>query len=309
VSDVCTNCGAGLSGAYCAACGQKRFVETDRRFAHLVRQFVAAATDLDGRFWGSVRAFLREPGRLSRDYIEGRRARWMSPIALFLLINVAYFFFAQKSDFAAPFEWEVPGRIQVLAREPGKIDAADIERLHADPGPVYGRLTAVLVDRRVQARDRAERAASNGQRGYSHRDYRRDYDAKVLQVTKAITIVHVPLLALALMLLFWRARRYYAEHFVVALHLLAFTLALVLMVTLGWDLLHVFVPPTDWHFSIGNWFIRGAVTIYCLVALRRVYLVAWGWSAIATLGLFTAYVLVNVYLYRPVLFLTVFALT
>src|SRR5262245_56481821 len=103
-SNDCANCGARLYGAYCAVCGQKRFVEADRRFGNLIRQFVAAATDLDGRLWGTLRALMLEPGRLSRDYIDGRRVRWMPPITLFLLVNLVYFFFAPQSDFAMPFE-------------------------------------------------------------------------------------------------------------------------------------------------------------------------------------------------------------
>jgi hypothetical protein len=58
-----------------------------------------------------------------------------------------------------------------------------------------------------------------------------------------------------------------------------------------------------------NWLIRIVLTVYILIALRRAYAVGWAWSGAATLGLLASYVVINVYLYRPVLFLTVFALT
>ena len=51
-------------------------------------QAVAVATDLDGRFWRSLRALMLQPGRLSRDYLDGRRRHWMTPGGLFLLANV-----------------------------------------------------------------------------------------------------------------------------------------------------------------------------------------------------------------------------
>lgn len=309
MSDVCANCGAGLTGSYCAVCGQKRFVEADRRFGHLLRQFVAAATDLDGRIWGSVFALLLRPGKLSRDFIEGRRARWMSPIGLFLLVNVVYFFVVQSSDFATPFTWEMPGRIDVLARDPGTIDPAEAAGLRADPGPLHSRFTAPLVDGRVQARAAAARAASDGRRGYDYRDYRRAYDAKVPEVSKAMVVLHVPFLGAVLMLMFLRSRCYYAEHFIVALHLLAFNMAALQILVNVSDLLHLFIPPADWHNSALNWVVRGVMTVYVVIALRRVYGVTWGWSAAATISLFIAYILINFYLYRPVLFLVVFALT
>ena len=309
LSDVCANCGAQLTGAYCAACGQKRLVDADRRFGHLLREFVSAATDLDGRFWRSVGALLFRPGLLSRDYIDGRRARWLSPISLFLLVNLFYFFFVQESDFATPFTWEVPGRIAVLAYEPGTLDADEATRLRADPGPLYSHFTAPLVERRVEERDAAARAASNGRQGYDYRDYRRAYDAKTPEISKAMAVEHVPFLAAVLLLMFWRARRYYSEHFVVALHLLAFNMAAIQILVHGTDLLDLFVSRADWHNSALNWLIRGIMTIYAVIAVRRVYDVAWGWAIAGTVGLFAAYIAINVYLYRPALFLVVFALT
>jgi len=306
---ACTNCGSRLYGEYCSTCGQKRFVEADRRFGNLLRQFVEAATDLDGRFWGTIGALLLQPGRLSHDYIEGRRARWMSPIALFLLVNLVYFVSALQSDFATPFDWEVPGRIALQARDPGSISADDAAQLQADPGPFHSRFTAALVERRVQARNADARAASDGERGYDYRDYRRAYNAKVPEISKAMAVAHVPFLAVALMLLFWRHRRYYAEHFIVALHLVAFYMAAIPLLGHGSNLLYLLVPPFDWQNSLLNWIIRGVMTAYIVVALRRVYAVGWRWSTAGTFGLVAAYVLINFYLYRPMLFLVVFALT
>lgn len=308
-NDSCANCGAALTGQFCPVCGQKRFVASDRRFGSLLRQFVEAATDLDGRFWGTLRTLLAKPGRLSRDYIDGRRARWISPIALFLLVNLVYFVSGVQSDLATPFGWEVPGRIAVESADSGTLSEEDAARLGARPGPLHSLLTAPLVDRRVAQRDAEARAASNGERGYHYRDYRDAYNAKVPEISKVLTIVHVPLLAVALMLMFRRSGRYFAEHFVVTLHLVAFYMAVIVIVDFSRDLAQLIVAPADWQNILLNWLIRIVLTVYILVALRRVYDFAWAWSAAATLGLLAAYVVVNVYLYRPILFLTVFALT
>ncbi len=305
MGESCANCGATLTGRYCAACGQKRFVEADRRFAHLLRQLVQAATDLDGRFWGSLRALLFRPGLLSRDYIAGRRARWMSPIALFLLVNVAFFFFAPESDLAVPFEWQVPERIVALARDPG----AAVSPQRAYPGSPHSRFTAALVDRRVRARDAAARADSHGMRGYDYRDYRRAYDAAMPEISKAMAIVHVPFLAVALTLLFRRRRRYYAEHFVVALHLMAFLMVAMQIVVHGMNWLHAIMPALDRQSSLVDWIVRGVMAIYVAIALRRAYDITWWWSIPAMLGLFLAYVLITFYVYRTIQFLVVFALT
>ena len=88
---ICANCDAVLEGEYCAACGQRRFRPRDRRMAHLLGESFVALTEFDGRIWRSLRAALLQPGRIARDWIEGRRARWISPVRLFLLANLLYF--------------------------------------------------------------------------------------------------------------------------------------------------------------------------------------------------------------------------
>lgn len=306
-NNTCANCGTVLRGEFCSACGQKRFVESDRRFGNLAQQFVESATDLDGRLWGTLRALLFQPGLLSRDYMDGKRVRWMSPIALFLLVNLVYFFSALQSDFATPFSWEVPGEIKLELRD--DVSPEDAARLLEDSGPFHSIVTVELIQRRIEERNAAALAESNGTRGYGYRDYQQEYDAAVPEVSKALAILHVPLLALALMLLFRKKQRYYAEHFVVALHLIAFYMAAILVFGYAASLLHLFIPTADWHNDVLNWVIRIALTTYIVIALHRAYSVGWGWSAAATLGLFGAYVLINFYLYRPALFLTVFALT
>src|SRR6476660_8010802 len=71
---------------------------------------------------------------------------------------------------------------------------------------------------------RRPRAGSNSAcaSGYGRPDYRLAYDAKANDVSKALGILHVPIAALALLLMFAGQRRYYAEHFIFALHYLSF---------------------------------------------------------------------------------------
>ncbi len=60
-------------------------------FSHLAHEFLATATDHDSRIWRTLLALLFRPGLLSHEYMEGRRARWISPISLFLAVYVIYF--------------------------------------------------------------------------------------------------------------------------------------------------------------------------------------------------------------------------
>jgi hypothetical protein len=305
---TCTNCGAPLTGAYCQVCGQKRFVESDRRFGHLIHQFLVSATDLDGRIWRTVRALLFQPGLLSREYFIGRRARWIAPVSLFLAVNVVYFIAPfHGSDIAKLFNQQVTGSIRALAADPNVPPSA--EQL-AQEGPAHTAITTAWIQARVQARDAAARKASQGASGYSYRDYRIAYDAKADDVSKALIILHVPFTALALMLLFARQHRYYAEHFVVALHFFSFTLVALQIVVHAQGLLE-FALPAAWVPSgtTLDGFMRIVLPTYAVLSLRRAYAVGWVQSIVAAAGMLAVVLVVNLYVYRTVQFLVTFALT
>jgi hypothetical protein len=312
----CSNCGETLAGAFCHACGQKRFVESDRRFGHLLHQFVASATDLDGRFWRTIRALAFQPGLLSREYFDGRRAHWLSPVSLFLAVSVVYFIAPSLGgDLTLQFNQQVSGHIRQLALGPDETLSA---RQLASTGQFYSSLTGRWIDERVQQRDEAARAASAGGpsqpsvasgTGYSYRDYRLAYDAKANDVSKAMVILHVPIAALALMLMFARQRRYYAEHFVFALHYLAFwMLSLQFVLQIG-NLVNLLPAGLHLPDAAYDWLMRTLLPAYAVLAVRRAYSTGWTKAFLAALGLVAAIVLFNLYVYHAVQFIVTFALT
>ena len=305
---TCTNCGATLIGAFCQTCGQKRFVESDRRFGHLVHQFLASATDLDGRIWRSVRALLFHPGLLSGEYFVGRRARWIAPISLFLAVNVVYFLAPlHGGDLSLQFDRQVSGHVRALASDPDtKLSEEQLE----SSGQVHTLFTTKWMERRVQERDAKARKDSNGANGYTWRDYRIAYDAKADDVSKALIILHVPFAALMLMLVFVRRQRYFAEHFVFALHFFTFALLSLQLLVQIYALMK-FALPSAWVPSDAalDWFIRALFPTYAVLAVRRAYTVGWPASIAAGGAMLFAVLVFNLYVYRSVQFLVTFALT
>ena len=89
-SPFCHNCGIRLSGPYCAACGQKA-VPLSVTVHDFLHELTHETLHLDGRVFQSIRRLLFSPGFLTREYVQGHRARWISPIRLYLIFSVAYF--------------------------------------------------------------------------------------------------------------------------------------------------------------------------------------------------------------------------
>ncbi|HYC94274.1 MAG TPA: DUF3667 domain-containing protein [Sphingomicrobium sp.] len=79
---ACLNCGCALVGDYCHCCGQKAHVHrTLRAFGH---DLLHGALHFEGKTWKTIPLLVWKPGELTRRYIEGERAKFVSPVALFL---------------------------------------------------------------------------------------------------------------------------------------------------------------------------------------------------------------------------------
>jgi hypothetical protein len=89
-TDSCLNCGAPSAGPYCAACGQRR-ADLDPTFHDLLHDASHELTHWEGKVPGTLVALFLHPGRLTVDFLAGRRARWLSPLRLYLICSVAYF--------------------------------------------------------------------------------------------------------------------------------------------------------------------------------------------------------------------------
>ena len=94
----CHNCGIKLTGPYCAACGQKA-VPLNVTLHEFVHELTHETLHVDGRIFQSVRRLITSPGFLTREYIQGHRARWISPIRLYLIFSVIFFTFSALAPF------------------------------------------------------------------------------------------------------------------------------------------------------------------------------------------------------------------
>lgn len=86
----CLNCDAALSGPFCAQCGQ-RDVPPYPSVRELATEAVSEFSGWDGRLLATTRALLLRPGFLTLEFLEGRRARYISPLRLYLSASVIYF--------------------------------------------------------------------------------------------------------------------------------------------------------------------------------------------------------------------------
>lgn len=87
----CENCGYTVDVAYCSKCGQKN-VETRQSFWHLITHFAEDFTHYDSAFWKTIKYLLLRPAKLTKEYLEGYRQRYVAPVKLYIFISFITFF-------------------------------------------------------------------------------------------------------------------------------------------------------------------------------------------------------------------------
>ena len=80
--NFCLNCGAALVGAYCHECGQQAHLH--RTLGAFMHDLLHGALHFEGKTWRTLPQLALKPGELTRRYIEGERAAFVSPMGLFL---------------------------------------------------------------------------------------------------------------------------------------------------------------------------------------------------------------------------------
>ena len=104
--ESCLNCGSPLAGQYCGRCGQRANSRLISLW-ELLRDAFGDLFELDSRLWRTLVPLMIRPGRLTRDYLEGRRARFMPPFRTYLVLSILFFlaaFFDPREQFSVFFE-------------------------------------------------------------------------------------------------------------------------------------------------------------------------------------------------------------
>jgi len=134
-SPNCLNCGTRLRGQYCGSCGQR---SRNRLISiwQLLQEAFGDLLELDSRLWRTVLPLLIRPGQLTRDYLEGRRARYMPPFRTYLVLSVIFFvvaFFDPQDSLSLLLEPEAPPTAEeTAALEEEKKQAAEEHEEHLD---------------------------------------------------------------------------------------------------------------------------------------------------------------------------------
>jgi len=298
----CLNCGAHMRGQYCGQCGQRARSRLISLW-ELVSEAFGDLLELDSRLWRTVVPLLVNPGLLTFDYLQGRRARYMPPFRMYLVLSLLFFlvaFFNPRETFGIFYdpqtleeaeaerereaEQHAEETLEELAAEGIIIGGEELpEDLQKDPENAFN--VRFNDDGTTEAQCEVSEFNISGPEWLKRRltperlvhvceqikeDNGRKFFANLFDNIPIALIVLLPIMAFVLKALYPLSRRYYVEHLLFFVHFHAFFfLILIIQILIG--RLNAVLPVPE---VIGTLMIVAAsfyVPVYLFVAMRRVY--------------------------------------
>lgn len=250
----CENCGNEVVQRYCGACGQ-RLDPPVHSLWHFSQLAAEDLTHADSRLWRTLLALLFRPGHLTAEFLAGRRARYLPPVRLYLVLSLAFFLFAAATQ----------PRFAVLKLG---ADPADPGHTVYRAGPVTATpiVTPGSTETGAQRAERMCKDVSYEGPGASlvlplmlstcHKtieDNGRHLTEIFLHNVPRAMFVFLPVIAGIMMLLYWRPRRYYVEHLLLLLHNHAFVFLAVMLAWAAGLLVHGL--PGALNFALAVYFL------------------------------------------------------
>jgi len=297
----CRNCGTALRGAFCSHCGQQDR-DLRRPFWTLLGDFLNVVLALDSRVARTLTALIAAPGKISRRYVDGRRARYVPPVRL-VVISVLVFFLALEITDVALVSVQTTGTGTQEGAQPDNRQAGSAAN---GPASEAGPDDETRARRREPGRpgalslaffvplEETPRRSLIGEQDFAalQREMTKDPQSRVIlgpmrsmlrgfnQIAQHPGLVNrvfntwlpramlilVPVFAFLLRGMYWRRDAYFFDHLIFALHFHAF---LFLFVTLLVFLSNVGLT------SVSGWLYLAVIPAYFLLAIKRFYRQGW----------------------------------
>jgi hypothetical protein len=243
----CANCGAPLAGRFCADCGQPADTRIPSLWG-LLGEYLDGAFNFDSRIWRTLVPLTMQPGGLTREFLAGRRARYVAPFRVYLVLSLIFFVVSSATDMPSARPARL-GPLDVSGEAPDAVCGEYLSPLAPD-GLFYSRLLSSCT-----------RIVADG-----GRELGRDLGSRVpLEI-----FLCIPLTAAVLKLFYAFSRRKYVEHLYLLLHVHAlFFLILTITSLLAWSAAQfapLTIPTTLLRFTLWIYLVG-----YGYLALRNVY--------------------------------------
>lgn len=291
----CLNCGAQLRGQYCEACGQRARSRLISLW-ELISDAFGDLFEIDSRIWQTLIPLMARPGQLTREYLRGRRARYMPPFRSYFVLSLIFFvvaFFDPSEELGLLFETGSEVSTDAQAHREAVLEKLTEEGIIIGSGvgkeaseESHGIKIQFDSDGETESECEIDESEFEEMPGWLARRLTPERMRHICEQTRldngrqilenladnvpAALIVLLPLMALVLKALYPLSRRYYVEHLLFFVHFHAFfflILTLQILFARLANLLHVPEAISVLILVVASLYIP----VHLFISMRRVY--------------------------------------
>jgi hypothetical protein len=276
ITHECKNCGKHFTENYCNHCGEKFHTENDKSLKHILEEAVHFTTHFESKLLLTIKTIAVAPGKFSLDFCNGIRKKYFKPISLFLLFVVLYLLFPKMQGLNMRLETYVSDEYNYT--------------WYASP-----LVKQKIISTKTSFAPLAEK-----------------YNNTSPKVSKMLLLLYLPLMALVLNILFYKRKRLFFDHFILATEFNSFVLAIVLLLFPSLYLIayagyYLFNYNTAIPESVLGTVLTILFFVFGFTALKRFYNEKGIWTLLKTILFVGSYLLIHA-LYNIILLIVVLAI-
>lgn len=252
----CPNCENELidNPKFCPNCGQEN-KKIQLKFKHFFQDFLASNFNLDSKIFLTLRLLIFYPGKLTREFLDGKRTKYVTPVRLYLIVSLIYFTVLSFTNSGVKFQETNTDKNRVIFGLDEK-DTSAKRQLSTDSILQMDTISSNSFEKYLKSKVKLLR----------NKQGRKEFKDKLRSYISMGMFVLIPLTALILFLLFYKGS-FYIQHLVFILHLqslmfLVFTVFNLLSLLASWDI-----------FGTINTLL---FLFFLLVWIKKFYLLKWG---------------------------------
>ncbi len=252
----CKNCETPFVGNFCPNCGQS-VKDYEKPFGLLIYDLMGNIFAFDTRLWKTLKAVLFQPGKMSQEFILGRRVRYMPPFRFYVFVSFIFFLFL---NFSASKNWKASESNEKMISV-GITQNLQAEKVSKESEPIV-----------VTSKDEVDKIDGlNDESKEKVKDilaHPKLFFSEFLKYLSWILFFLMPLYGSFLWLFFRKSYNYYLGHLIFAINQHSF---LFIVFTIMVLIKSVFPAVGDF---INGWLFL-LVPIYSIIGARRLYHKKW----------------------------------